>query len=878
MMNHDYDRNMAEVYCFGEFELQPDCLQLRCAGAILKIEPKPLQVLVMLVANRGQLVTKNELMDGVWAGRVVTESVIARCINKLRTVLNDESQMLITTVHGYGYRFVGNVRRVPGGRSAETSPAPSDACLVAGSAVPLRPRWRLSRALSPGSVWLAEHEKTGERRVFKFALEPQQVRILKRELTMHRVLRRGLGDRTGIVRLLDYNLEVPPYFLEMEYCSQGNLCDWCSSQGGVAAVPLASRLEIIAQAAETLAAAHALGVLHLDVKPSNLLVESTDNCGVRVRLADFGSSRLLVPELLSEFDITRLASTRTLGIEGPLEGTLQYTAPEVWKGEAATARADIYALGVMLYQLLAGDLRKPLAAGWELSIDDELLRDDVASAANGNPALRLSSADELARRLHQLEQRRAALDGERARARESADLQRRLERARARRPWVIAAVAALCAGLVASLWSYRDALRSRDQAKQEEAIAKGVGQFLSEDVLGAPSRFAPSVRRDVRVVDVLDRAALELDHRPPDAPLIEAAVRSSIAYSYLQMSSYAAARQQTAKAARLYARVLGATDSRTLHTEYEEAEDLIFDSKYAEAEQLLDRLDADLARHPAGDPDVYLASAVLRGAVYFHAERFSQALPYYEKALIEHQRIHPTEPAGLSVREQMLAFTYAHLGRFGAADRAANQALAAARQVTDSNADTTLALARETRGVVLYLERLYPQAEQELTESYRVLSARLGADAEESADSRGYLGRVYLLSGRSSAAEQILRPTYAGVVARFGENGRSTALVQTDLGVAECENGEWQAGLNDLRHAVAALRVILGENAPSTQWARYNLASAVLQSKSDAAEAVSLRSGLNAALLGLVDPKQPWSAMLKLLDGQLRLASSERQP
>src|SRR5580693_8501889 len=121
--------NMAEPYCFGEFELQPHRLQLRCAGAILKIEPKPLRVLVMLVVNHGQLVTKNELMDGVWAGRVVTESVIARCINKLRTVLNDESQTLIATVHGYGYRFVGDVRQVPDARGAEASPPPNDAGL-----------------------------------------------------------------------------------------------------------------------------------------------------------------------------------------------------------------------------------------------------------------------------------------------------------------------------------------------------------------------------------------------------------------------------------------------------------------------------------------------------------------------------------------------------------------------------------------------------------------------------------------------------------------------------------------------------------------------------------------------------------------------------
>jgi len=63
-------------------------------------------------------------------------------------------------------------------------------------------------------VWLAQHDKTDETRVFKFALEPQQIRILKRELTIHRVLRRGLGQRDDIVRLLDYNLQDLPYFLK----------------------------------------------------------------------------------------------------------------------------------------------------------------------------------------------------------------------------------------------------------------------------------------------------------------------------------------------------------------------------------------------------------------------------------------------------------------------------------------------------------------------------------------------------------------------------------------------------------------------------------------------------------------------------------------
>ncbi len=57
---------MAELYRFGPFELKPEQLQLRRGDLLLKIEPKPLEVLAELVRNAGELVTKNELMDSVW--------------------------------------------------------------------------------------------------------------------------------------------------------------------------------------------------------------------------------------------------------------------------------------------------------------------------------------------------------------------------------------------------------------------------------------------------------------------------------------------------------------------------------------------------------------------------------------------------------------------------------------------------------------------------------------------------------------------------------------------------------------------------------------------------------------------------------------------
>jgi serine/threonine protein kinase len=72
--------------------------------------------------------------------------------------------------------------------------------------------------------------------------------------------------------------------------------------------------------------------------------------------------------------ITNLGFTQTASLETqPLTGTLMYLAPEVLAGQSPSAGADVYALGVMLYQLTIGDFRKPLAPGWESEIKDPLL-------------------------------------------------------------------------------------------------------------------------------------------------------------------------------------------------------------------------------------------------------------------------------------------------------------------------------------------------------------------------------------------------------------------------------------------------------------------------------------------------------------------------
>ena len=149
---------------------------------------------------------------------------------------------------------------------------------------------------------------------------------------------------------------------------------------------------------------HAVGVLHKDLKPANVLVIRLADGADQIKIADFGSALLLEPSRLEELGITRLGLTQTAALESSsFSGTLLYLAPEVFSGKAATAQSDVYALGVMLYQMVVGNFRKPLSPGWEEEVADPLLREDIAAAVCGDPARRLRSPAELAQRLENLE-------------------------------------------------------------------------------------------------------------------------------------------------------------------------------------------------------------------------------------------------------------------------------------------------------------------------------------------------------------------------------------------------------------------------------------------------------------------------------------------
>ncbi len=413
----------ARVWRFGDATYDEARRELRVAEQVCPIEAKPLALLHELLVRGGDVATKEELLAAAWPGVRVVEQSLPTAIAKLRAALRDESRTVVEAVHGIGYRL-----GIPAEIRSSADRPPQNFGFRAGTQVPSRTHWYLQSTLGKNplaDVWLVRHQKTGEHRVFKFADTAGQLGAIKREAALSRILHDTLGERPDFVRVCDWNFEQRPFFIESAYGGP-DLAAWAESQGGILALPLARRVAIVAAIARTVAAAHGVGVLHRDIKPGNVLVAG-DPGGEIFRLIDFGSARLTEAARLAASSITGLSFSAESQPGHQLSGTFRYMAPEIAAGSAPSIAADVYALGILLYQMVAGNLTRPLSAGWENDIADELLRQDVALAAAGDPARRLQSATILAERLEQLEARRAEKFRERQREAEHADMLRMAE-------------------------------------------------------------------------------------------------------------------------------------------------------------------------------------------------------------------------------------------------------------------------------------------------------------------------------------------------------------------------------------------------------------------------------------------------------------------
>lgn len=211
-------------------------------------------------------------------------------------------------------------------------------------------KFRIEKLIGNGGMGLvfAAHHVHLDQRVAIKVLRP---RALKHQEAIRCFLGEAQAaaklDSQHIVRVLDANaFECGLTFLVMEYLEGNDLSQWVANKG---TLPVAQAVDFVLQACEALALAHTAGIVHRDVKPSNLFCCERPDGSQCIKVIDFGISIILQP-LAAEYCALDSHSN-------PVMGSPQYMSPEQLKSPATVdARADIWSLGVTLFELLTAHL------------------------------------------------------------------------------------------------------------------------------------------------------------------------------------------------------------------------------------------------------------------------------------------------------------------------------------------------------------------------------------------------------------------------------------------------------------------------------------------------------------------------------------------
>jgi tetratricopeptide (TPR) repeat protein len=604
------------------------------------------------------------------------------------------------------------------------------------------------------------------------------LKLLHRDMETPELRARFLAERQllarlshpSIARLQDGGVteEGRPYFV-MELVDGQPITRYCERHE----LSVEKALRLFLHVIHAVSYLHRNLVVHRDLKPSNIFVDQSG----QPKLLDFGIAKLLADAPDGG------GPTRT----GELLMTPEYAAPEQLEAAPVTTATDVYALGVVLYELLVGrrpydgtagaiprDLPPTPSSALRSLLRDEppagppaaspsfraaLARRRISAdldniclmALRPEPDARYPSAEQLGQDIERF------LEGEPVRARKGTLAYRLGKFARRHRRGVVAAaggLALLVAGFVHERGLRDQAEQARIDAQRQATKAEAVSGFLG-NLLSSASP-AKAQGSEVTVADVLEQATARLADRTELAgqPLVEAAVRRTIGNTYMSLGRHTDAREHLERAVEL----LGGLESR-------DPEALAAAADLAVVYQNLtlhDRAEAIVRRvlevriETLGEAHPLSLDAMNRlGNILFAAGRYDELEPIDRRTLqIRRRVLGPDHPDTLRSLNGLGATLFT-AGRYAEAAELFEEALAGQRrQLGDSHPDT---LALESNLAATYLEiGRYREAESLLREALSGRIRVMGPDHADTALSRHNLGATLLQEGRyEEAAEQL---------------------------------------------------------------------------------------------------------------------------
>ncbi len=702
--------------------------------------------------------------------------------------------------------------------------------------------FRILRRLSEGGqavVYLAERQEPYRQQV--------AIKLLKRGMDTDEILRRLNLERQilaqlehpNIARLLDggSSPDGRPYFA-LEYIDGEPIDRFCD----LGRLDVAARLRLFRRACSAVHVAHSRLVIHRDLKPSNLLVTHEGE----PKLLDFGIAKLL--------DTSPLDATAAWTRTGMRWMTPNFAAPEQVLGRPLTTAVDVYALGVLLYLLLTGDLPRKFPSQQPSDIERTLEKrletpsarvarqasqqvadqrnttvDRLVRALQGDLDTIVTKAlhPEADRRYGSVQQMAEDIDrhlrSEPVLARGDTWSYRWSKFARRNRAGVGAVVvvfASLVAGVIGTTRAMRVAETQRVLAEQrldevEAVMGFTTGMFQIADPGEGPGS-------EVTVREILDQGAGRIDDELADQPAIAARLMTTMGEVYRNLGLYSSASKLLRSAGERWRTVRPGHEPELLDNQRRMAAVLLDEGRFQEANRLLLGLAQEQARLLPDDHRSHAETLHLQGLVTRQLDGDQAAEPMLRRALEDRIRLLGADDLAVAESRNDLGQVLSSLGELEEAEEQYRQALDVRRRKLRETHPQTVET-HHNLATVLKKRGVYEEAETELRRVLELRRQMLGDDHRDLAVSMNNLGEILCSQDRHDEAEQVFLEALE-ISRRSVGRHPTTAKILNNLALELKDLDRSDEAIGLMQEALSMTQSIFGDRHPLLALTQFNTA------------------------------------------------------